>query len=107
MGMFAVMFGIVWTIAASEVGFFAIFGVFFIIAALVTTFFHFKNAMSKNRYSVYDIVDHDDEPDPFNQRSAQSSYRHPSFSNRKYCPFCETPVGENHKFCHQCGSRLP
>lgn len=23
------------------------------------------------------------------------------------CPFCSSPVKENHKFCSQCGSRLP
>ena len=44
------VFGVIWTIAAAGMGggLFALFGVVFVIVAIVQAVFHFKNATSKN-----------------------------------------------------------
>lgn len=47
---------------------FSIFGVLFVIVGIVQAVYNFKNAAGKKRYSAFDIVDGEEEPDPLNQR---------------------------------------
>ena len=67
----AVVFGIFWTVSAASMGApisFSIFGVLFVIVGIVQAVYNFKNAAGKKRYSAFDIVDGEEEPDPLNQR---------------------------------------
>ena len=68
------LFGVGWTIAAAANGgaIFALFGIIFIVAAIMQAVYHFKNATSKNRYSDFDITDSGEETDPFNERFGSS-----------------------------------
>ncbi len=68
--VFAALFGVFWTIMAINIGggFMAIFGLIFIGMAFVMAVYNFKNATGENRYSSYDIVDENEEIDPFNER---------------------------------------
>lgn len=109
---FAVIFGIIWTIAAASMGasgFMVLFGVVFVLFGAVSAVYHFSNATRKNRYSAFDITDHKQEPDPFN---ARMSGGHEPASEEKppaaagYCPYCGAKAGADHAFCRQCGREL-
>lgn len=68
--IFAAVFGVIWTVAAASMGapvMFSLFGVIFIIMALVQGAYHWKNATSGERFSEYDIVDSKEEGDPLNR----------------------------------------
>lgn len=119
--IFMAIFGLIWTILAASIGggAFALFGVVFIIMAIVIAIFSFKNATNKNRYSLYDITENGEEPDPLNERFGNSSYynnntyTNMSFSastnrnNSKFCPYCGTPAASDFEFCNSCGKKLP
>ncbi|MBR4344366.1 MAG: helix-turn-helix transcriptional regulator [Lachnospiraceae bacterium] len=60
--------GIFWLGMAITMGapvFFPIFGILFIGIAVVGAVYSYRNATAKNRYSLYDIMDADQEKDPF------------------------------------------
>jgi len=69
-----VIFGVFWTILAASltssfpfgiVGIiFPLFGLVFIILGVVQAIYHYKNATSKDRYSIIDIVDSGEVWDP-------------------------------------------
>ncbi len=111
MGIFAVLFGIIWTVMAAQGGggLFPLFGVIWTIMAIVETVYNFKNATSRDRYSSYDIVNGDEESDPFNQRfgSAQQESQPKSDTDTNYCPYCGTPVDDRFLYCNHCGKKLP
>ena len=56
----AIVFGVVWTLSAAQMGapgFFPLFGVLFILVGVVQAVYNFKNAGSKNRFSAFDITE--------------------------------------------------
>lgn len=105
-GIFMIGFGIVWTVIAAEAsGVFALFGVLWTGIAIVTTVYNFKNAKGKNRYSSFDIVDSEDEPDPLNER--YSARPDGKSKDGKFCPYCGTAIDSDYSFCPSCGRKLP
>lgn len=110
MGVFLIGFGIVWTVLmASMAPMMALFGVFWTGMAVVITVYNFKNATKKNRYSQFDIVEHEEEPDPLNQKFGDSSHTRESTASdaHRFCPFCGASVQDAFKFCNKCGKKLP
>ncbi|MBM6849933.1 zinc ribbon domain-containing protein [Oscillibacter valericigenes] len=112
----AVIFGIFWTVSTASMGapaFFPIFGVLFIIIGIVQAVYNFKNATGKNRYSSFDIVDNQEEPDPWDQQFGGDAdapvFRDipPTGAELRYCPYCGAEVGEGFAFCAKCGRKLP
>lgn len=103
------LFGVGWTIAAASNGggIVALFGIIFIVAAIMQAVYHFKNATSKNRYSDFDITDSGEETDPFNERFGSSQSHADTEQEHRFCPYCGTPVGEGYEFCSRCGKKLP
>ncbi len=108
------IFGIIWTIMAAAGGappFFALFGVIFIILAVVQAGYHFKNAVGKNRYSSFDITDETEEKDPLAERFFDSKSNTVSnlYDHKKveFCPYCGTKTENDFQFCKQCGKKLP
>lgn len=116
-------FGVLWVIGASSIsnemsmmgsGFgvidiFPLFGVIFIIIAVASAVYNFKNATSKNRYSEFDITDAGEEPDPLNQRfGEQASVDEGTVQShdRRFCPYCGAKADEDHRFCGSCGKKL-
>ena len=93
--------------------FFPIFGVLFIIIGIVQAVYNFKNATGKNRYSSFDIVDSQEEPDPLDQQFGGDAdapvFRDipPAGAELRYCPYCGAEVGEGFAFCAKCGRKLP
>lgn len=113
--VFAVAFGIIWMCGAASMGapgFFLLFGVAFIGIGVVNAVYSFKNAAGENRYSAYDIVDSDEEPDPLDERfGRQPDNAAPPQAGETgklaYCPYCGAKLGEGFSFCGKCGKALP
>ena len=108
----AVIFGIFWTITAVSMGapfFFPLFGVLFIILGVVQAVYHFKNATGENRYSSFDIVEDDEEPDPLNARfgDAPRDGPAPEVGDFRFCPYCGAKLGADFTYCGKCGRKLP
>ena len=119
----AAAFGVVWTlivVSARGPWFMALFGVIFIALAVAQAVYNFKNATSKNRYSSFDVVDSNEEPDPFNERFGNQSSTG-SMGDRdddsglldqaedghKYCPYCGAETEPDYEYCASCGKKLP
>lgn len=126
--IFAIIFGIFWTIATfaitRDVPFpavgiiFPLFGVGFVFMGIMQFVFHYKNATGKERMSLIDITEHGEEPDPLNARFGHPSHetRSESGSTRAsdserlyqgdYCPYCGTQVKADFAFCPKCGKDI-
>jgi high-affinity Fe2+/Pb2+ permease len=114
----SILFGIIWIAFTVSIGggLFALFGLGFIIMAAVNLIYNIKNAFNKNRYSEFDITEDGEEPDSFEQRfgrktdyTQNSSTAHSGDFNSSqtlFCPFCGSPVKDEHKFCKNCGRQL-
>ena len=109
--IFAGVFGVIWTMAAVQMGagIFALFGVVFILFAVLQAVYQFKNATGENRYSVFDITEDGEEPDPLEKRMAPPSS--PAEENKEpgggFCPYCGAPAEKGYDFCCRCGKKLP
>lgn len=113
--IFAALFGVLWTVIAwsGGAGFFALFGVIFIVMALVQAWYNFHNATTNDRFSTFDIVDSHEEMDPLDPRSASRDSQDDSpvrvsgsSEAPRFCPYCGTPLQENYSFCPECGKKL-
>lgn len=117
------VFGVFWTIAALSIGapvFFALFGVVFVVVAIVQAMYNFKNATGKERFSVMDIVDDDEEGDPTDRWVCGGVDADESVSERKadeksaadfevevnFCPYCGAKAEKTFRFCRKCGKRI-
>ncbi|MHB8963656.1 MAG: zinc-ribbon domain-containing protein [Saccharofermentanales bacterium] len=119
MSLVMVAFGIFWMIMVSSMGggYFALFGIFFIIAAIAQAVYAFKNATSKNRFSAFDITDENEEIDPLNEKFGQSDSDNSAIprqdstdsgtSDNRFCPYCGTALQQDFEFCQKCGRKLP
>ncbi|MHB1455081.1 MAG: zinc ribbon domain-containing protein [Saccharofermentanales bacterium] len=119
MSLAMVAFGIFWMIMVSSMGggFFALFGIFFIIAAIAQAVYAFKNATSKNRYSTFDITDENEEIDPLNEKFGHSSpddaeipeqgSTESGSEDNRFCPYCGKSLQQDFEFCSKCGRKLP
>lgn len=111
--VFAVIFGIFWTIQAVSMGapiMFPIFGCFFVITGIVQGLYSYKNATGKNRFSTFDITEGNEEIDPleqvlFSKENIESEGENKS--SAKFCPYCGAGVQDNFEFCPECGKQLP
>ena len=109
------LFGVIWTVAALRMGapsFMALFGLVFIAIAVGQAVYHFRNAEQPERYSLLDIVDSSEEPDPLN-RALSAAAAPPEETEERaesgaagFCPYCGAPTGADHVFCKRCGKRL-
>ena len=111
--LIGIVFGIIWTCAAASMGapgFFPLFGLVFIGIGVVNAIYSFKNATGDNRYSAYDIVDEDEEPDPLNQRLRPDPPHGPGAPRRggaRVGPCWGAPSQGDYAYCPRCGKSLP
>lgn len=115
-GIFAALFGVFWCIFTAAIGawFMIPFGILFVGYSIYIAIYHHRNATSEDRYSLVDIVDSEEEPDPLNLRygrrkeytayGEQDSVRGTSVD---YCPYCGRPAEGDYDFCPGCGRKLP
>ncbi len=106
----AAAFGVVWMLVALSSGagvLFALFGVIFIGMAVGQAIYNFRNATGENRYSVVDITDGSEEPDPLNELFSDTSETdEPDSGKANFCPYCGTPAEDGYVFCRNCGKKL-
>lgn len=118
------IFGVFWTIIVVSAGapaIFPVFGVLFVITALIMGLYNYKNATGKNRYSSFDITDDGEEPDPLDRRfggrdeprddTRREFSGDPDSSGNTggsggYCPYCGAPADADYAFCRKCGKKL-
>lgn len=120
--LISVGFGIIWTIFAAsftaDAGFpinlFPLFGVLFIVAGIGQFLFNLKNTTSENRFSSFDVVDSDNEPDPLNERFGNhhrakpyNSQTNQADGENEFCPYCGKHIESDFEFCPKCGKTLP
>lgn len=116
--IFAIVIGIIWTFAALQMeapAFFPIFGMMFIIFGIMEAISSFANATGSHRFSLYDVVDEREEPDPLNQRFGETKGAPddaagadaPADGETQFCPYCGAPVASDYAFCRKCGKKLP
>ena len=110
-GICAALFGVGWIIGALALGAgpFALFGIPFVVMAVAITVYNYRNASSENRYSLYDITEDSEEPDPLNEaaKKAEQTLNNMSPAPRTYCPYCGAKTEPDYSFCQSCGKRLP
>jgi len=113
-GIAAALFGIFWCILAASMGawFMVPFGLIFVGVAVYNAIYNYRNATSKDRYSIIDIVDEDEETDPLNEKyGRKATSNHPVFeengTSAAYCPYCGMAVDSEFDFCPKCGRKLP
>ena len=112
MGIVVAVFGVIWTAAAISMGAplpFALFGVVFIAVAVYGAVYNFKNATGENRYSLYDITEDGEEPDPFDEKFGKKRCAPTSSadSQNRFCPYCGCALQKDFVFCNSCGKKLP
>lgn len=113
------VFGIFWTIMAFTITrdapfpiglFFPAFGILFVAIGIFQAFYHYKNATSKQRMSLFDITDSREESDPLNLRfdqEAMTSVESQEESPPKaFCPYCGEGVKPGFQYCPKCGKKL-
>lgn len=101
------MFGIFWTVVTIQMGapiFFSLFGVVFVVMAGVQAVYNYKNATGKNRMSLFDITEGDEETDPVDKyiKHEKSDSEH----SDSYCPYCGGAVKSDFQFCPKCGKQI-
>jgi len=113
-GVAASLFGVFWCVVAASMGagFMVPFGLIFIGLAVYNVIYNYHNATSEKRYSIIDIVDGDEEPDPLNEiygkkASVNRGYGEENGTSAEYCPFCGKSVDSEFDFCPKCGKELP
>ena len=108
--IFVALIGVLFTVvtAAGEVYFLSLCGVFFTVIAVWNALRSFRNATSENRYSIYDIVDSTEEPDPLNKQFGSKTTDAPAAQSGEtnFCPYCGAKTKPDHKFCRSCGKKL-
>lgn len=100
--VFVAFFGVIWTILAATMGapgFFVLFGIGFIILAVIQGVYHFRNAMGQNRFSVFDITETGEEPDPLEKPQEQ-------MKDTAFCPSCGSAVKREDAYCRSCGKKF-
>ena len=106
-GIFMIVIGIGWTVVAAQVHWLMmLFGICWTGIAISKTVYSFKNAKNQNRYSVYDVVDSREEPDPLNERFGSGTINRAGTSST-FCPYCGKRADSDYDFCPGCGRKLP
>lgn len=109
-GIAVAVFGVMWTVGAASMGggMFALFGVVFVVIAVVNVVYSFRNAFGENRYSEYDITDGNEEPDPLNERFGSPAPENDGDGTESvFCPWCGAKAAEGYQYCNKCGKKLP
>ena len=107
MGIFMILFGIVWTAIASRLNpIMLVFGILWTGIAIVQTVYSFKNATSQNRFSQVDITDAEEETDPLQEKYGENKDK-PVSEKVRFCPYCGAPAEGDFQYCPKCGKKLP
>ncbi len=88
---------------------FPLFGVGFVVLAVVQGLYSFMNATGKKRFSAFDITSDAEEPDPLNERFGGRDLQTPPETGAAaaFCPYCGERAQESYRYCRKCGKELP
>lgn len=92
---------------------FPLFGIVFFGMGVVSAAYHYKNATSKDRYSIIDITDNEEESNPLTERfgceeAKFQNTRSTTYPRKnRYCPYCGDAVESGFIYCNSCGKKLP
>jgi hypothetical protein len=105
------IFGVFWTIGAASMGappLFTVFGIVFVVMAIIQGLFHMKNATGKNRMSTFDITENHEETDPLNRYFGSNQQQTEEHREEvSYCPYCgNKKIDTEHQYCAKCGKEL-
>jgi len=107
----SVIFGIVWIGLVDNMGapsVFVLFGILFVILGIANVVYNLTNATSKNRFSVYDLVDSKKERDPLDRYTKEEVRSEKKSNSEKFfCPYCGYGIKNDFDFCVKCGKKLP
>lgn len=109
------VFGVFWCIMAASMGagFMVPFGILFVGMAVYGAIYNHHNATSKDRYSLFDIVDSEEESDPLHEKYGRNventdiDQTQMNGTSVEYCPYCGKQVNGDFDFCPKCGKKLP
>lgn len=105
--LFAVVFGIVWMVSAAKSGAptpFVLMGLVFVVIAGSNVIISLMNATGENRFSLYDITEEGEEPDPLeemlnkNEKTAAQKEEEERPTETAFCPYCGAKSGERLRF---------
>ena len=86
------------------------FGIVWVAATAGSGIYELYNFKAKNRPSMIDITDGDEEPDPLNEyfhgKYEVESMGAPAEKGGMYCPYCGKPIRADFAFCSHCGREL-
>ena len=106
--IFAVVFGIFWMVSAAKMGAptpFVLMGLVFVVIAGSNVIVSLMNATGENRFSLYDITEEGEEPDPLeevlNKKEKTTEPKETAF-----CPYCGAKAEKDYAFCRSCGKKL-
>lgn len=113
-----IVFGIFWTVMAYTITkdapfpfvhvFFPLFGLLFIGMGVANLIYNAVNTAGKNRMSVYDITDGNEESDPVETlfRGERSATTSNTVKPSRFCPSCGAALQQGYKFCPSCGKSV-
>lgn len=113
--LFAVVFGIVWMISTAKSDApmpFVLLGLVFVVIAGSNFIFSLRNATGENRYSLYDITEEGEEPDPLEEmlnkkeKTAAPKEEEERTTETAFCPYCGAKAEKDYAFCRSCGKKL-
>lgn len=118
MGIVSALFGLFWTffVISNGGGIFGLFGLIFVVIGILNSIRGFRNALGKHRTSEFDVVDEQEEPDPWNEKFGESDPWGDNFDNggknpysgsNSFCPYCGNEVRKDYEYCNNCGRKLP
>ncbi len=107
----SVIFGIAWIGIVDSMGapsIFVFFGILFVILGVVNVVYNLTNATSKNRFSVYDLVDSNEERDPLDRYIKKETIsKKQNDIEDFFCPYWGYRGKKDFDFCVKCGEKLP
>lgn len=83
-----------------------VFCIAFIIIAISMSIYNFVNALKRNRYSIIDITEGNEESDPLNQLFGNNHAPETHYSKNpenRFCPYCGAQANTDFEFCNICG----
>ena len=88
----------------------AAFGIVWVVVTAGSGIYELYNYKAKNRPSIVDITDGNEEPDPLNEyfhgKYEEESTESPAAKGGMYCPYCGKPIQADFAFCSHCGKEL-
>ena len=91
---------------------FVLMGLVFVVIAGSNVIISLMNATGENRFSLYDITEEGEEPDPLEEvlnkkeKTAAQKEEEERPTETAFCPYCGAKAEKDYAFCRSCGKKL-